>query len=195
VNGICVESPLNLFEAWFDEAKRLGGRAAEIAALATVGADHRPSARMINYKGLREGGFSFFTNYESQKGTDLESYPWAALVFHWAEQKRQVRIEGECKRLLQIENENYFASRSRESRITVLVSQQSRPLPYSYKSFLKECEQAECRLIDLTRPLYWGGYKIIPDRIEFWESGPARRHYRKAFVLSECGWRHDELYP
>lgn len=189
------KNPIDLFTTWFDQAKNIKGRAAEIAALATVAANQRPSVRMINYKGFRENGFSFFTNYESQKGDDLASNPWASLVFHWPEQKRQIRIQGECKKLHRVESDRYFSSRDRESQATVTMSQQSRPLPYSYENFLKTCQQAGASVNPLSCPSYWGGYTIVPNYIEFWEGKPARRHLRVSFTLTEKCWHSIELYP
>ena len=190
-----LKNPIDLFISWFDEAKDIKGRAAEIAVLATVGVNHRPSVRMINYKGLRENGFSFFTNYESQKGNDLASNPWASLVFHWHEQKRQIRIQGKCEKLSRAESDHYFLSRDRKSQTTVTISQQSRPLPYSYEKFLEICQQAEASADQLNCPSYWGGYTIVPDHIEFWEGKPARRHHRISFALSENDWHGVKLYP
>jgi pyridoxamine 5'-phosphate oxidase len=195
VTNVELENPIILFTTWFDEAKIRSGQVAEIAALATVSANLRPSVRMINFKGLRESGFSFFSNYESQKGEDLISNPWASLLFHWPEHRRHIRVQGRCKRLNQVENNRYFSSRDRKSQATVVVSQQSRPLPSGYEKFLEICHQTDASLDQLECPSYWGGYTIIPDHLEFWEGKPARRHHRVSFALSEKGWQSIELYP
>ncbi len=189
------DEPLVEFEEWFLEAKSAMGRGAEIAALGTVDANNNPSVRTINYKGQREGGLSFFTNYESAKGLDIKNNPAVAMTFFWPYKRRQVRLRGACKELSAFESEDYFKSRDLGSQVTATLSKQSRFLEESFDHFLRRCSDLENTSPDLTRPKHWGGVVLIPIEVEFWEGGESRRHHRRHFFKENDLWNLQELYP
>lgn len=190
-----IDDPYALFAAWYEEA---GGESLrrDTIALATATRDGRPSVRMVFYRGLREGGFSFFTNYESRKGRELEENPFAAIVFYWAHLGKQVRIEGEVQRLSAVESDRYFAERPFQSRITATVSRQSRSIPND-AAFLDELRLAEEALQDrpILRPENWGGFKLVPSLFEFWTRGEHRRHHRIVYEGKAGKWTTSSLYP
>jgi pyridoxamine 5'-phosphate oxidase len=192
--------PLTLFGRWFEDARASGAFEADAAALATAGADGRPSARMVLVKGFDERGIVFFTNYGSRKAAELEANPHAALLFHWPAVGRQVRIEGEVSRVPRAETEAYARSRSRESQLSALASPQSRPVPS--REWLAE------RVAELDRehagselPVRedWGGYRLAPVAWEFWQHRPNRLHDRFRYLpdpaASGRGWRTERLGP
>lgn len=187
--------PLTVFERWFDEARAGAGPEPEAVALATATPDGRPSVRMVLNRGFDELGFSFFTNYASRKGTELEANPRAALLFHWPHLGRQVRIEGAVERLPREESERYARGRSRESRLSALASPQSRPVPS--REWLEE------RVAELDRehdeiPVGhdWGGYRLTPEAWEFWQHRPNRLHDRFRYLPAGRGeWRIERLGP
>jgi len=190
-----MNNPFDEFAAWYADAQNGPVINPDIVALATSTHEGQPSVRMVFFRGMREGGFSFFTNYESRKGVELEANPYAAMVFYWPHRGRQVRIEGAVERLSSTESDAYFQSRPFESQITTLVSLQSRPLQDAdaFRLQLAELEQAR-RETHISRPEYWGGFKILPSVFEFWSRGEHRRHervlYRKA-----TEWSATRLYP
>jgi pyridoxamine 5'-phosphate oxidase len=188
--------PLDLFGEWFDLARGSRILLPEAMTLATVSSDGKPSARMVLFKGIDERGIRFFTNYESRKGRELEKNPNAALVFHWAALQRQVRIEGSVERLTHAESEAYFSTRPRGSRIGAWASMQSRRLKTR-----KDLDQA-ARAIDreyagkdIPLPPFWGGFRVVPERIEFWQGRANRLHDRIRFDRVENGWESVRLYP
>jgi pyridoxamine 5'-phosphate oxidase len=179
-----MNDPLELFAEWHQEA----GASADIVALATATKSGRPSVRMVFYRGIREGGLSFFTNYESRKGFELAENPFAAMVFYWPEQGRQVRVEGAVERLSEAESDAYFASRPLESRISAIVSRQSQPVP-------DDVEPDWNVAATISRPPYWGGFKLVPAAFEFWVRGEHRRHSRTVYTKPGSTWRRTRLYP
>jgi pyridoxamine 5'-phosphate oxidase len=187
--------PYALFAAWYKEAGSESSRR-DIIALATATRDGRPSARMVFYRGIREGGFSFFTNYESRKGRELGENPFAAIVFYWAQLGKQVRIEGEVQRLSAAESDRYFAARPFESRITATLSRQSRPIP-DEAAFVNELRRAEETLENqpVPRPENWGGFKLVPSLFEFWTRGDHRRHHRVVYERTAGQWATSTFYP
>ncbi len=191
-----TEDPHALFEAWFAEARASEPNDAEAMALATADAEGRPSVRMVLLKGHDERGFAFYTNSGSRKGGELAANPHAALVFHWKSLRRQVRVEGRIEPVPGEEADFYFASRSRDARIGAWASDQSRPLESRaafearYEKLVTEFEGAE-----VGRPPYWWGYRLVPDRIEFWTDRPHRLHERRLFTRGESGWSESLLYP
>lgn len=165
-------------------------------ALATVSEDCRPSVRMVLLKGVDERGFVFFTNYEGRKGRELDARPVAALCFHWQPLEVQVRVEGTVARVSAAESDAYFATRPRGSQLGAWASEQSRPLtsPDALERRLAEMERRfEGRPVE--RPPHWGGYRLTPERIEFWRSRPNRWHDREVYERAGDGWRVTRLFP
>src|SRR5438445_11472615 len=175
--------PFELFDLWFSEARASEINDPEAMALATGDANGRPSARMVLLKGNGPDGFVFYTNEQSAKGTQLAANPSAALLFHWKSLRRQVRIEGEVERVSSDEADAYSASRARDSQLGAWASDQSRPLD-SQATFEQRFEEAKRRFDghDVPRPLHWGGYRVVAERIEFWTDRPHRLPEPRLFV-------------
>jgi len=188
--------PIELFGDWFRAAQGAGILLPESMALATVRADGRPSARMVLLKGFDSQGFRFFTNYESRKARELEQNPHAALVSHWAVLQRQVRIEGMVTRLTAEESEAYFRTRPRGARIGAWASQQSSELADRklLDDRVREYEE-KFKDTDVPLPPFWGGYRLAPDRIEFWQGRANRLHDRLEFSKQADMWVSRRLYP
>jgi pyridoxamine 5'-phosphate oxidase len=189
--------PHLLFEGWFAEARAAEPNDAEAMALATADAEGRPSVRMVLLKGHDTRGFVFYTNAESRKGGELAANPRAALLFHWKSLRRQVRIEGAVEPVSAAEADAYFASRGRESQIGAWASDQSRPLE-SRAVFEDRYHQlvADFDGQKVSRPGHWSGYRVVPERIEYWNDRPHRLHERRLFTLDDAGgWREGLLYP
>jgi pyridoxamine 5'-phosphate oxidase len=188
-------SPFRQFEAWLADARGAGLREPEAMALATVGETGSPSVRMVLLRGWDEDGFRFFTHYESQKGLDLAANPMASLLFYWDPLQRQVRIDGEVARLDGHESDAYFATRARESQLGAWASAQSRPIP-DRATLLQAVEDASrCFPEEIRRPPWWGGFRLVPVRFEFWVSGEFRLHHRFRYEPSEEGWTITRLSP
>lgn len=190
------EDPFQLFTEWLEEARGSEPNDPEAMALATADADGRPSVRMVLLKGHGPGGFVFYTNEESAKGEQLTANPRAALLFHWKSLRRQVRVEGSVDRVSDTEADDYFASRARDSQLGAWASDQSRPLD-SRATFERRFEEAKRRFEGgaVPRPPHWGGYRVVPERIEFWSDRPHRLHERRLFTRSADGWTEGLLYP
>ena len=188
--------PLQLFDEWFAEARANEPNDAEAMALATADASGRPSVRMVLLKGHGPEGFVFYTNEQSAKGGQLCENPRAALLFHWKSLRRQVRIEGPTERVADEEANAYFASRGRDSQLGAWASDQSRPLD-SRETFEQRFEDMQTRYDgqDVPRPPHWGGYRVIPERIEFWTDRRHRLHERRLFVRERTDWSEGLLYP
>lgn len=189
--------PVVFFRKWFSEAE--ASQATEINAmtLATVDAGGRPHARIVLLKGLDDNAFVFFTNYDSAKGNEIGSNPNVALVFFWKELERQVRVEGTIEKISDSESDIYFHSRPEGSRLGAWASPQSRPIEHrnvlelNYAKYEKEFSN-----IQIPRPPHWGGYRIVPDHIEFWQGRSSRMHDRILFSRSENGeWTRSRLAP
>ena len=191
-----ANDPFQLFDAWLAEARASEINDPEAMALATSSADGRPSVRMVLLKGHGPDGFVFYTNAQSAKADQLRENPRAALLFHWKSLRRQVRVQGAVERVSSAEADAYFASRARDSQLGAWASEQSRPLD-SRQTFEDRFDEAKRRFEgqDVPRPRYWGGYRVIPDRIEFWTDRPHRLHERRLFVRGGTGWREGLLYP
>lgn len=188
--------PFALFDEWFAEARAGEPNDPEAMALATVSPDDQPSVRMVLLKAHDQRGFVFYTNLESRKASELQDRPSAALLFHWKSLRRQVRIEGRIERVSDAEADAYFASRARDSQLGAWASDQSRPLE-SREVFERRFAEVKRRFDgkDVPRPPHWGGYRVTPDRIEFWRDRPHRLHERRLFVRDGGGWREGLLYP
>ncbi len=188
--------PLELFDRWFAEAGRSEPNDPNAVALATADADGRPSARMVLLKGHGSDGFVWYTNEGSRKGMDLAANPVAALLFHWKTLRRQVRLAGPVERVAPDLADAYFASRSRASQLAAAASDQSRPLP-SRETFTERVGALDERLGGgpVPRPAHWGGYRLTPETIEFWEDGADRMHHRRLFTRDGKGWTEGLLFP
>jgi pyridoxamine 5'-phosphate oxidase len=188
--------PLVEFARWFDEAVQAEARDPNAMTLATATAEGVPSARIVLLKGFDERGFVFFTDYRSQKGTELISNPHAALVFYWPELERQVRITGSTSRTESEESEAYFRSRPRESRIGAWISHQSEVIA-SRQQLEARVPEVESRYPgeEVPLPPYWGGFRLRPDLIEFWQGRTSRLHDRLRYVRDGERWRLERLSP
>jgi pyridoxamine 5'-phosphate oxidase len=188
--------PFALFDEWFAEARASEPNDPEAMALATAGADGQPRVRMVLLKGHGPDGFVFYTNEQSAKGGQLAQNPQAALLFHWKSLRRQVRIEGPIERLRPTDADAYFAGRARDSQLGAWASDQSRPLD-SRASFERRFEEIKQRFEkqEVPRPPHWGGYRVAPERLEFWQDRPHRLHERRLFVRDRQDWREGLLYP
>jgi pyridoxamine 5'-phosphate oxidase len=186
--------PIDQFRDWFELAER-EVPLAEAMTLATVDESGSPDARMVLLKGFGPDGFRFFTNYESDKGAQLEVNPRAALILYWRELDRQVRIRGKVDRLSPDDSDAYFASRPRDSRIAASISPQSRPI--EREELDRRYEQLERELggADPERPASWGGYLVRPESVEFWQGRDSRMHDRLLYVREGEGWRIKRLAP
>jgi len=191
-----ADNLFELFDAWMAEAREAEINDSNAMALATVGADGQPSIRMVLLKGHDERGFVFYTNLNSRKARDLIDRRKAALLFHWKSLRRQVRIEGSVSGVSQDEADAYFATRARESQLGAWASDQSQPLP-SRELFEAQFAEMQARFDgqDVPRPPHWSGFRVAPERIEFWQDRPHRLHERRLFVRDDEGWTEGLLYP
>jgi pyridoxamine 5'-phosphate oxidase len=189
-------NPTEHFKQWFDHAVEQKAFMPEAVCLATVNAEGRPSARMVLFKGIDGDALTFFTNYGSRKAHQLDGQPVAALVFHWLELERQVRFEGRVERLSADKSDAYFASRGRGSRLSAWASQQSQPISDRATLELQYAEvEARFEGKEVPRPEFWGGYRLLPDRAEFWQGMPHRFHERLEYVVGDGGWTERHLQP
>ena len=189
--------PIEQFRTWFDEALASNLHEPNAMTLATATPAGRPSARIVLLKGFDERGFVFYTNYEGRKGEELEANPHCALLFYWGELERQVRIEGRVRRLPDRESDAYFAGRPRGSQLGAWASEQSRPVKDrdTLERRLRELE-AEYEGREVPRPPFWGGYRVEPETIEFWQGRGYRLHDRLVYRRSEDGgWNRERLQP
>jgi pyridoxamine 5'-phosphate oxidase len=190
-------NPFRQFQSWFDEAALSEVPEVNAMALATSTPDGRPSVRMVLLRGVDDRGFTFFTSYESRKARELEANAFAAMVFFWHELERQVRVEGRVERVSAEESDGYFQSRPTGSRLGAHAATQSDVIPN------REVLEARFRELEIQypdgsipRPETWGGYRLIPDSIEFWQGRPNRLHDRLRYLRNDSeGWRIERLAP
>jgi pyridoxamine 5'-phosphate oxidase len=187
--------PLVQFRRWFDQALAANLPQPEAVTLATAIPGGAPSARMVLLRGFDEAGFVFFTNYQSRKARELQANPRAALVFFWAELHRQVRVEGQVETISAAESDAYFRTRPRGSQLGAWVSPQSQVIPD--RAFLDErWNELIARFpADVPRPDFWGGFRVIPEQIEFWQGRENRLHDRLLYRRSPAGWTMVRLAP
>ncbi|KQN27823.1 pyridoxamine 5'-phosphate oxidase [Sphingomonas sp. Leaf38] len=190
------DDPFTLFDSWYAEARESEPNDPNAVALATADAEGRPSVRMVLLKGHGPDGFVIYTNRESRKAGELAANPQGALLFHWKSLRRQIRIEGPVTHAADAESDAYFASRGRDSRIGAWASDQSRPLD-SRETFEHRVAAMTAKFEgqDVPRPPHWGGYRIVPTRIEFWQDRAHRLHERRVFTRDGGSWTEGLLFP
>jgi pyridoxamine 5'-phosphate oxidase len=188
--------PITQFDLWFKQALASDVKEANAMSLATVNDEGRPSSRIVLIKDFNERGFCWFTNYASSKGKELEAKPFAALLFHWISLERQVRIEGRVEKLTTEENDTYFYSRPLGSRQSALASHQSERVA-SRENLEKALNEVIAQYGDQPpRPEHWGGYRLVPEKIEFWQGRSSRLHDRIVYTRQEDGtWEIGRLQP
>ena len=191
-------SPVVQFERWLAEAVKAEVPEPTAMTLATVGDGGHPAARIVLLKGVGAEGFLFFTNYDSRKGRELAAHPYAALLFHWVELERQVRVEGKVSRASAADSDAYFASRPPLSRIGAWASPQSDPIPdrdWLEREFSTVQERYAADPDSIPRPPHWGGYRLLPSTFEFWQGRRSRLHDRIRYRLEAAHWRIERLAP
>ena len=187
--------PFRQFESWLQDAVRAGLPLPNAMTLATVDASGAPGARIVLLKGLEQGGFAFYTNYLSRKARELQARPAACLVFQWSELERQVRIEGAAQKVSAAQSDAYFASRPLGARLSAWASAQSEAVS-SREVLEKAMEEARRRYgDDPPRPPHWGGYRVVPQRIEFWQGRADRLHDRLLYTRAGTAWSIERLAP
>jgi pyridoxamine 5'-phosphate oxidase len=191
-----TDDPVQRFQEWFREAEQAGVEVPEAMTVATASPDGAPSARMLLLKGADEDGFVFYSGYVSRKARELEQNPRAALVFYWRPLGKQVRVEGQVEHVPEAESDAYFATRPRGSQLAALASHQSHRLE-SREELERRYAQLEQEYEgrDVPRPRDWGGFRLRPDSIEFWEHRENRLHERTCYTRAREGWTVDLLSP
>jgi pyridoxamine 5'-phosphate oxidase len=196
IESALLPDPIAQFQRWFDDALTAQIPEANAMSLATVGKDGRPSSRIVLIKDINAQGFTWFTNYHSHKGQQLATHPYAALLFHWVELERQVRIEGRVEQLTPQENDAYYYSRPLASQLGAIASHQSEVIA-SREALQQQYDIVKAQYGEQAqRPAHWGGYRLIPDRIEFWQGRPSRLHDRIIYErATNQEWQRQRLQP
>jgi pyridoxamine 5'-phosphate oxidase len=189
-------NPLLQFKKWYKAAEKSGIKQPDAMTLATTSKKGIPSARIVLFKGLNADGFTFFTNYQSRKAAELDTTQKAALVFYWPLLDQQIRIEGKVQRVSAKESDRYWATRPRESQVGALASKQSSVIP-GWEGLRKKIAQLETQYVGqpIPRPSTWGGYCLVPQRIEFWSLGHFRLHDRFSYSKKGSSWKLVQLAP
>jgi pyridoxamine 5'-phosphate oxidase len=190
--------PLRQFQQWLDEAMQAQIPEATAMTVATVGSDLRPSTRVVLLKGCDARGLVWFTNYDSRKGLELAGNPFAAVQFHWVELERVVRIEGRVEKVDAAESDAYYRSRPLDSRIGAWASPQSQVIPSRAVLVANAARYGAQFLLQPPRPPHWGGYRLVPDRWEFWQGRKSRLHDRLRYRLTSgdtTAWVRERLAP
>lgn len=191
-----LDDPIAQFSAWYAEALQAGITEPNAMTVATADASGVPDARIMLLRDVDSEGFTFFTNYSSRKAKQMESKPRAVLVFHWQSQRRQVRVAGPVERISSAESEDYFAMRPYESQLAAWASRQSEILD-SRQTLTKRVDQLRLQFPPGSVPLppHWGGYRLVPEAVEFWQGQPSRLHDRIRYRRSAGQWIRERLYP
>ena len=191
------DNPVLFFSQWFADAEQALIKDVNAMTLATVDSRFQPHARIVLLKGLEQDGFVFFTNYQSDKGLEIELHPHVALLFFWHELERQVRIEGEVAKVPEDVSDTYFHSRPEGSRLGAWASPQSKEIEHRGELDLNfEKYSQQFSKIQIPRPPHWGGYRVVPHRMEFWQGRPSRMHDRILFTKTPTGnWKKSRLAP
>ena len=190
-----LAEPLKQFELWLNQALQAEVPEANAMTLATVSSQLRPSTRVVLIKGFDERGLVWFTNYDSRKGQELAGTPFAALQFHWVELERVVRIEGRVDKISEEESDAYFHSRPLDSRIGAWASPQSEVITSRTQLVTAAAKYGAQFLLQPPRPDHWGGYRLVPDRWEFWQGRPSRLHDRLRYRMDQGAWQRERLAP
>lgn len=190
------DNPISYFLKWFDDELKVNKDEANACVLSTVSVENKPSSRVVLLKSVNEKGFTFFTNYKSNKSLDIQNNPNVSLNFYWPELERQVRITGIAERISPKDSDEYFKNRPRESQMGAWLSHQSTSIGLYY-DFMDTLNKLEISFKgkDIERPLNWGGYCVIPSKIEFWQGRPSRLHDRLLYELDENVWNKKRLAP
>ena len=190
------DNPVSFFLKWFDDALKVNKDEANACVLSTVSVENKPSSRVVLLKSVNEKGFTFFTNYKSNKSLDIQNNPNVSLNFYWPELERQVRITGIAEQISPKDSDEYFKNRPRESQMGAWLSHQSTSigLYYDFMDTLNKLEST-FKGKDIERPLHWGGYCVIPSKIEFWQGRPSRLHDRLLYEFDENIWNKKRLAP
>tara|TARA_B110000008_G_scaffold28117_1_gene25229 strand:+ start:711 stop:1346 length:636 start_codon:yes stop_codon:yes gene_type:complete len=190
------DNPISYFLKWFDDELKVNKDEANACVLSTVSVENKPSSRVVLLKSVNEKGFTFFTNYKSNKSLDIQNNPNVSLNFYWPELERQVRITGIAEQISPKDSDEYFKNRPRESQMGAWLSHQSTSigLYYDFMDTLNKLESS-FKGKDIERPLHWGGYCIIPSKIEFWQGRPSRLHDRLLYEFDKNVWNKKRLAP
>ncbi len=193
--GASADRPIEQFATWFDQALKAGLPEPNAMTVATVGDNGRPSTRIVLIKGYDEQGIVWYTNYHSRKGRELAHNPFAALQFHWVELERVVRIEGRVEKVSEAQSDEYFRSRPLDSRIGAWASPQSQVISSRAVLVANAARYGAQFALNPPRPPHWGGFRLVPDRWEFWQGRKSRLHDRLCYRLVDGQWLKERLAP